>query len=70
MKKSRGIISLIVIAAVIAFLGFTTIHGLNDKGMGAARNINLGLNSGRRRQHYISGKRRHAVSGRYEGHCI
>ena len=43
MKKSRGIISLIVIAAVIAFLGFTTIHGLNDKGMGAARNINLGL---------------------------
>lgn len=43
MKKSRGIISLIVIAAVIAFLGFTTIHGLNDKGMGAAKNINLGL---------------------------
>lgn len=43
MKKSRGILSLIVIAAVIAFLGFTTIHGLNDKGMGAARNINLGL---------------------------
>ena len=43
MKKSRGIISLIVIAAVIAFLGFTTIHGLNDKGMGSARNINLGL---------------------------
>ena len=43
MKKSRGIISLIVIAAVIAFLGFTTIHGLNDKGMGAARNINQGL---------------------------
>lgn len=43
MKKSRGIISLIFIAAVIAFLGFTTIHGLNDKGMGAAKNINLGL---------------------------
>lgn len=43
MKKSRGILSLIVIAAVIAFLGFTTIHGLNEKGMGAARNINLGL---------------------------
>lgn len=43
MKKSRGIISLIVIAAVIAFLGFTTIHGLNDKGMGSAKNINLGL---------------------------
>ena len=43
MKKSRGIISLILIAAVIAFLGVTTIHGLNSSGMGAARNINLGL---------------------------
>ena len=30
MKKSRGILSLIVVAAVIAFLGFTTIHGLNS----------------------------------------
>ena len=43
MKKSRGILSLILVAAVIALLGFTTIHGLNSKGMGAARNINLGL---------------------------
>ncbi len=43
MKKSRGIISLIVVAAVMVFLGVTTIHGLNSKGMGAARNINLGL---------------------------
>ena len=43
MKKSRGIISLIAIAAVIIFLGVTTVYGLNSKGMGAARNINLGL---------------------------
>ena len=43
MKKSRGILSLILIAAVIASLGVTTAHGLNPKGMGAAKNINLGL---------------------------
>ena len=43
MKKSRGILSLILIAAVIAFLGVTTGHGLNSEGMGAAKNINLGL---------------------------
>ena len=43
MRKSRGIISLIAIAAVMVFLGVTAVHGLNSKGMGAARNINLGL---------------------------
>lgn len=43
MKKSRGILSLILVAAVIAFLGVTVGHGLNSKGMGAAKNINLGL---------------------------
>ena len=43
MKKSRGILSLIVIAAVLVFLGVTSIYGLNSKGMGSARNINLGL---------------------------
>ena len=43
MKKSRGILSLILIAAVMVFLGVTSIHGLNSKGMGSARNINLGL---------------------------
>ena len=43
MKKSRGVLSLILIAAVIGFLGFTTIHGLNEKGMGSAENIKLGL---------------------------
>ena len=43
MKKSGGILSLILIAAVMVFLGVTSIHGLNSKGMGAARNINLGL---------------------------
>lgn len=43
MKKSRAIFSLILVAAVIAALGFITICGLNEKGMGAARNIKLGL---------------------------
>ena len=43
MKKSRGIISLILIAAVMIFLGFTCIFGLNSWDMGAAKNINLGL---------------------------
>ena len=43
MKKSRGIISLILVAAVMVLIGVTTIHGLDSKGMGAARNINLGL---------------------------
>lgn len=43
MKKSRGIISLILIAAVMILLGFTCIFGLNSWGMGAAKNINLGL---------------------------
>ena len=43
MKKSRGIISLILVAAVMIFLGVTCIFGLNSWGMGAAKNINLGL---------------------------
>ncbi len=43
MKKSRGIISLILVAAAMVLIGVTTIHGLDSKGMGAARNINLGL---------------------------
>ena len=43
MKKSRGIISLILVAAVMILSGVTTIHGLDPEGMGAARNINLGL---------------------------
>ena len=43
MKKSRGILSLILIAAVMVFLGITSIRGLDSAGMGAARNINLGL---------------------------
>ena len=33
MKKSRGILSLILIAAVMVFLGVTSVNGLNSKGM-------------------------------------
>ena len=43
MKKSRGILSLILVAAVLVLLGITSVFGLNSKGMGAARNIKLGL---------------------------
>lgn len=43
MKKSKGILSLLLVAAVIILLGVTTIHGLDSDGMGAAKNINLGL---------------------------
>ena len=43
MKKSKGILSLILVAAVTVLLGVTSIRGLNSEGMGAAKNINLGL---------------------------
>lgn len=43
MKKSRGVISLIVTAVLIALLGFTTIIGFGKGHTGAAKNITLGL---------------------------
>lgn len=43
MKKSRGIVNLILIAALIVFLGVTTVMGLGKGQAGAAKNINLGL---------------------------
>ncbi|MGN0332866.1 MAG: protein translocase subunit SecD [Lachnospiraceae bacterium] len=43
MKKSKGIVSLIVTAVLIALLGFTTIVGFGSKHSGAAKNIKLGL---------------------------
>ncbi len=43
MNKSKGIISLIVTAALIALLGFTTIVGFGKGHIGAAENITLGL---------------------------
>ncbi len=43
MKKSKGIISLILTVAVIALLGFTTIVGFGKGNTGAAKNIKLGL---------------------------
>lgn len=43
MKKSTGIISLILTVALVAVLGVTAVIGLDGKGMGAAKNINLGL---------------------------
>ncbi len=43
MRKSKGILSLILVVAVMALLGITSMFGLNSKGMGSARNINLGL---------------------------
>ena len=43
MKKSKGVISLILIAVLTGLLGFTTIHGWGKGETGAAKNINLGL---------------------------
>ena len=39
MKKSRGILSLVLMAALIALLGFTSVIGFGNYGMGAAKNI-------------------------------
>ena len=43
MKKSRGILNLILAAVLMAVLGFTTVVGWGDGKTGAAKNINLGL---------------------------
>ncbi len=43
MKKSRGILNLILIVALMVFLGVTTTVGLGKGHSGAAKNINLGL---------------------------
>ena len=43
MKKSRGILSLILTVVLIALLGYTTVAGFGAKGTGAAKNIKLGL---------------------------
>lgn len=43
MKKSRGIISLILTVALIGLLGFTTVVGFGGSHSGSARNIKLGL---------------------------
>lgn len=43
MKKNRGIVSLIFVAVLLVFLGYTAIVGLGIDGIGAAKNITLGL---------------------------
>ena len=43
VKKSKGVISLILIAVLTGLLGFTTIYGWGKGETGAAKNINLGL---------------------------
>ena len=43
MKKSRGVLYLIVVAIVVGLLGFTSVVGLGNGKVGAAKNINLGL---------------------------
>lgn len=43
MKKSRGVISLILVAAIIGLLGFTSVIGFGKTGAGSAKNIKLGL---------------------------
>lgn len=43
MKKSKGIVSLVLIVVLMAFLGYTSVYGLGAQGAGAAKNIKLGL---------------------------
>lgn len=43
MKKSRGVLNLILIAVLMVALGFTTVIGWGKGKSGAAKNINLGL---------------------------
>ncbi|WP_138264418.1 protein translocase subunit SecD [[Clostridium] hylemonae] len=43
MKKSKGILSLVVAAALIALLAFTTVAGFGKGKTGSAENIKLGL---------------------------
>lgn len=43
MKKSKGIISLILTVVLIALLGFTTVVGFGKGQTGAAKNIKFGL---------------------------
>ena len=43
MKKSKGVLSLILIAALTVLLGFTCIVGFGEDHTGSARNIKLGL---------------------------
>ena len=43
MKKSKGIVSLVLIAALLGLLGFTCWQGFGSSPTGSARNINLGL---------------------------
>ena len=57
MKKSRGILSLIVAAALIVLLGFTTIVGFGKGHTGSMKNIKLGLDTCRWCKYHISGQR-------------
>ena len=39
MKKSRGVIVMLLTVLVIGALGFTSINGVDSTGSGAAKNI-------------------------------
>ena len=43
MKKSKGIISLILTVVLIALLGFTTVVGFGKGQTGAPKNIKLAI---------------------------
>jgi len=43
MKKSRAIVSLILIAALLGLLAYTSLVGFGTKGSGSMKNIKLGL---------------------------
>ena len=43
MKKSRGIVVMLLSLIIIAALGMTCVNGMGSEGSGAAKNIKLGL---------------------------
>ena len=55
MKKSRGVLILVLTVIVTALLIFTSAVGWGPTGTGAAKNINTGLDHGGRRKYHLSG---------------
>ena len=70
MKKKQSIAVLIVAVILTALLGWTVIRGWGPTGTGAMKNINLGLDLFRRRQHHLPGGAGKSFCGRHERYKI
>ena len=55
MKKSKGVISLLLVTVLTGLLVFTTAVGFGSGHIGAAKNIKLGLDLAGK--YYLPGKR-------------